>query len=217
MKLFSFTSVGRALLLTAAVIAMLVGTAMAQHMQKGTFTDSRDGQTYKTVVIYSQIWMAQNLNYKPKKGDAFCYDGKEANCKKYGRLYDWETANTACPKGWKLPSKQDWGELVTAIGYGMADVKLKSRSGWIKDGGGDDTFGFSALPGGYITTGSMTGGICDGIGEMGGWWTATEGEFGHYYWDMRYNSRGVDENNEGLDLDDDAAGHSVRCIKGNVR
>jgi len=143
-----------------------------------TLTDTRDKKTYKTVKIGTQTWMAENLNYEAKGSK--CYDNDPANCQKYGRLYDWETAKTVCPAGWKLPSDRELKDLYLVmessnepegdycVCYSNVS-KLKSKSGWNnqEDGSssnGTDDFGFSALPGGYELGGFH------GIGGNGYWW-----------------------------------------------
>lgn len=113
--------------------------------------DSRDSRTYKTVQIGSQVWMAENLNYKTD--GSYCYEDDASNCKIYGRLYTWETAMKVCPKGFHLPSRAEFDTLFQAVGGKKnAATLLKSTSGWEgydgEDGNGTDAYGFSALPGG---------------------------------------------------------------------
>jgi uncharacterized protein (TIGR02145 family) len=206
-------------ILTTAAVAAAIAVAFADETAFGTFTDTRDGQKYKTVKIGTQTWMAQNINYQTKDG-SWCYNDKADNCKKYGRLYDWKIAATVCPKGWKLPSNEDWDYLGQAVGgerkpddegnidwYG-AGKKLKSKSGWNdymgKSGNGTNDYGFSALPGGY----RVSDGYFFYAGKFGYWWTATEN--GGYVYDRRmgYKYDGV---NEGSNYKSN--GYSARCIE----
>ncbi|MDR3013048.1 MAG: fibrobacter succinogenes major paralogous domain-containing protein [Chitinispirillales bacterium] len=140
----------------------------------GSFTDSRDGRIYRTVVIGTQVWMAENLNYASEY--SWCYHEDESNCQKYGRFYDWESALSACPAGWRLPTDNDWTILVRFASTddinANSGMRLKATTGWVDDGRGfipgTDDFGFSALPGGYWHYDFWS------IGKISAWWSATE-------------------------------------------
>ena len=176
----------------------------APSVKKGSFTDSRDGKVYKTVKIGdSQTWMAENLNYAAN--GSVCYENKEANCAKYGRLYDWAAATGACPAGWRLPEDREWATLVNYVGgESIAGKKLKSTSGWTGGGNGTDDFEFSALPGGGLSDGKF-----DGVGNYGVWWSATEGD-ANCVWRryMRYNNEYV-----GWNALKKSYQFSVRCVQ----
>jgi uncharacterized protein (TIGR02145 family) len=208
-------------LTTAAVAASIWLAAGCGNGAPNTLIDKRDGQTYKTVKIGRQTWMAQNLNYKPPTGNSWCYYNYELYCDEYGRLYDWKTATTVCPKGWMLPSREDWDYLGQAVGgerkldgEGMIDwygagKKLKSKSDW-KDYWGDkvketDDYGFSALPSGFRDN---YGGFLNGDGTRGNWWTATESDSDNaYYRSIYHGYEGLDEYHHKKSI-----GISVRCV-----
>jgi uncharacterized protein (TIGR02145 family) len=177
----------------------------------GNDTLTYGGQTYKTVKIGEQVWMAENLNYEAE--GSVCYDNKPDNCAKYGRLYNWETAKKVCPKGWHLPSNAEWDKLLRFVDGDTgtenpyksetAGKYLKAKSGWNSwnirrncnsdsdsiSGNGTDIHGFSALPGGA----GYSDGKFNWVGYSGEWWSVSESgsdlayprempPFGQVYW-----------------------------------
>ena len=174
--------------------------------QYGSMTDGV--QTYKTVEIGTQTWMAENLNYNATNskccGDNTGGDG-EGNCAQYGRLYDWETAKTVCPSGWHLPSNEEWTTLTNSVGgSSTAGTKLKAINGWNGGGNGTNDYGFSALPGGYGTS----NGYFRSVGDNGYWWSSTESYASRAYNRiMYYNYASV---GSGFDK---SYFFSVRCVQ----
>ena len=169
----------------------------------GELTDSRDGQTYKTVTIGDQVWMAKNLNYETSA--SYCYNDDASNCVKYGRLYTWTAATMACPSGWHLPSTTEWEALFNAVGgASTAGAKFKSTSGWFDNGNGTDSFGFSAFPAGR---GGING-LYSNEDNYASFWSSTE-EDGYFYYmyGLFYNGDGMYLGRYGSDIV-----LSVRCL-----
>jgi uncharacterized protein (TIGR02145 family) len=128
-----------------------------------------NGNSYKTVIIGEQIWMAENLNVdKFRNGDsipeaksneewskafeegkpAWCYyENNQKNGEKYGKLYNWYAINDMrglAPNGYHIPSDKEWLTLSYILGGdNVAGKKMKSNIAW----NGTNESGFSALDG----------------------------------------------------------------------
>jgi len=192
---------------TAFVFCTLVFYSPALFAQlTGTFTDSRDDKTYKTVKIGSQVWMAENLAYNSDVG-CRAYNEDPANIEKYGYLYNFSGASKACPNGWHLPSRGEYNLLLFNLGqYGTAGRSMKSSTGWTS-GNGTNSSGFCALPGGYYWNVKFGYRY---IGKDAYFWSSTEVGKDELVWFLHLSCR---DNQPGwLDFGNYCY-LSVRCIK----
>ena len=71
-------------------------------------------QQPETVMIGEQEWMKRNV--AAAVDSSYCYKNLPENCRIFGRLYNWETALTICPDGFRLPTDKDWTRLAEAAG-----------------------------------------------------------------------------------------------------
>ena len=194
-----------------------------------------DGNTYKTVYIGTQTWMAENLK-TAKYNDGTTipnitdntqwsnlttgawayYNNDAANNAKYGKLYNWyavsPTTNgnkNVCPTGWHVPTDAEWMVLTDCLGgASIAGGKMKEfvSSNWNNPNtNATNTSLFSALPGGL----RYNYGNYSEIGYKGNWWSCTEfNTDGAWY---RYLSYG---NGDAFrDYYYKTYGNSVRCLK----
>jgi uncharacterized protein (TIGR02145 family) len=188
---------------------------------------------YKSVKIGNQVWMTENLNVdRFRNGDlileartkeewvlagknkkpAWCYyDNDPKNGEKYGKLYNWYAVNDPrglAPKGWHIPSDNEWITLTYYLGGDkVAGEKMKSTSGWKENGNGTNSSGFSGLPGGR----RFSNGTFYNFGDNCYWWSSKE-ENSNLAWNRNlslYLSNGyvywVNTNEED--------GFSVRCLR----
>jgi len=126
-----------------------------QNIQSDTLTDV-EGNSYKIGKIGTQVWMLENLKVtltpdSKKLEDVFAYNDDEKNVKTYGRLYTFNAALEACPKGWRLPTKEDWMIIFDHLGGPeKAGGKLKDTLLWEHPNvGATNEVRFNAVGGGF--------------------------------------------------------------------
>ena len=204
-----------------------------------TFSESNilvqdgEGNSYKTVSINGQIWMAENLKttkyrdgsdisniinnkeWSELNSGASCYNETIPNYLKiYGRLYNWwvvdpKNPKKVCPVNWHVPNTNDWNILITFLGDN-AGRKLKEEGivHWSFQSQGTNEFGFSALPGGAR---DFKYGAFGGVGDSGGWWSSEEYiPPSAFYFTLPDNDFDIHQ-----DVINEHYGFSVRCVKDN--
>ncbi len=167
----------------------------------GTVVDSRDGQSYSTVQIGTQCWMAENINVGTMISGAndqtdngiiekYCYGNDIANCDTYGGLYQWGEAMQydtisstpdVCPDGWHIPSDDEWKTLEMYLGMSQSDADALGWRGTDEGGKLKET--------GTTHWNSPNTGATNSSGFTGlpGGYRATSGSFDYisvygYYW-----------------------------------
>ncbi len=186
-----------------------------------TFTDPRDGNTYKLVRVGDQVWMAENLRFKTDEG-SWCWENNDEKCDEQGRFYNWATAMKVAPPGWHLPSDEEWKELEIALGLPkeLADQegfrvdsacliagKIKLVGEWPREYEGEplsitNESGFSAVQTGLYANDEFT------HAGYAGWWTSSGS---HQYAWIRHI--GFFDNSMGRVLNKKAFAFPVRCVR----
>jgi len=172
-----------------------------------------DGNTYATIRIGGQEWMAENLRtsrYRdgtpiPNVTDgkawsrlttgAWCnYGNKASHDASYGKLYNWYAVadrRGLCPRGWHVPSNAEWNRLGDYLGgRHVAGREMKAILLWTDTSiGATNASGFSGLPsGGFHFMDDVGWYIDEYLGMDGCWWEATEtGQDNPTRWDLTYN------------------------------
>lgn len=188
-----------------------------------------DGNLYRTVVIGTQEWMAENLKvtrlnngtpvsfvpdastWGSAKFTSPGYSWYNNDSVSYGALYNWYAVNTGklCPVGWHVPSDDEWTSLIDYLGgrsIAGGKIKEKGTSHWqTPNAGGTNETGFTAVPAGY----RYSSGSFNGIRRYAYWWTSAASSDAEAYFRMTYyNLPNIDRSSSSK-----KSGMSVRCVK----
>ena len=117
-------------------------------------------------------WTTANLNVITSS--SYCYGDAEQNCRRYGRLYTWESAQRGCQSlgdGWRLPTDEQWRQMAKHYGGHGNDSPDKGTEAYraLLSGGRS---GFNAVLGGNRSS----DGHYDRLEAHGLYWTASEND-----------------------------------------
>jgi len=215
--------------LAASGIERTFDTTWNAAIVYGYLADARDGHVYRTVQLGTQVWMAQNLDFR-RDTSWVVKDSVEIE-RRFGRLYQWTAAMDAsvafltdvaafdlprrgiCPEAWHLPSDAEWSTLVNLVDSARSGTALKALEFEPATGvdSATDAWGFRVMPGGQVaklTTYPYTD-VYRAFRTNGLFWTATE-PVATKAWSRNF---GQNLNNSTRILGLKTDGYSVRCVK----
>ena len=204
------------------------------------FTDPRDEQTYETVQIGDQCWMAENLNIGSMINaiqemtdngviEKYCYNNDPANCEIYGGLYQWNEimeystipgVQGICPAGWHLPTDDEWKILEGTVDsqYPVGDPIWNTWQWRGFDAGKNlksttgwyQNTGTDAFGFTALPTGARTGGSFQDLGFGGYFWSSSQTSTADYAL-----CRGLGYNIDEVSRNDinKSNGFSSRCLQ----
>lgn len=209
--------------------------ALEKIYTEGAGVTDVDGNEYKTVVLGTQEWMAENLRTtKFNDGSEITtgiwrHDSNEVN-KIYGAYYNWDNINSTkkiCPTGWRVPKAIDFDGLIKYVDpvfFGtknVAAIKLKS-SGYVENStglwrktdasvGGTNESGFNAVPAASFSFGAND--FLLGIGYESIFWTADSNGAATVATAVTYYISNYSDQVTKQFADKKLTGLSCRCIK----
>lgn len=153
-----------------------------------------------TIVLNGRTWTAENLNIDVP--GSVCYDNDPDNCITYGRMYNFEEAQTACPAlgaGWRVPTRSEWDAMI--LSFGGIGAAPGSAYDELIDGGSS---GFNLSFGGYEQDG-----VFSTLGTRGRYWSSTGSSSSLFAWQYQLiESLGILGRSDNLKI----SRRSCRCI-----
>lgn len=150
-------------------------------------------------------WISAGENKQP----AWCIDPVPSYDGQNGRLYNWYAVNdhrNICPVGYHVATDSDWENLTVFLGgEDIAGGKLKSKTGWSKDGNGINSIDFNASPG----AARIKDGVFSPQNSAATWWTATANDETYAMSRSLYYSTNAISRN----MFNKSYGCYVRCVK----
>jgi uncharacterized protein (TIGR02145 family) len=149
-------------------------------------------------------WTSQNLNVGAVP--SHCYADSDSNCRQYGRLYTWESAQRGCQSlgdGWRLPTDGEWRRMASHYGGLLGDSNDNATYRALMLGG---ISGFNAVFGGS----RMPDGTYERREAHGFYWTASEnGPATAWFYNFGKGGQALNRHRGGQKQ----MGASVRCVR----
>lgn len=151
-------------------------------------------------------WLTRNpdVNIAP----SYCYEDAELNCRRYGRLYTWESARRVCQslgEAWRLPTDDEWRQLARHYGGVSEDSEDQGKAAYKELLAGGNA-GFNAVLGG----GRSEDGKYARLEAHGFYWTASESDpASGWFYNFAQGGQALHRQSGG----EKPRAFSVRCIR----